>query len=94
LNDKDNIPDLITESFDRLKKNFHKLTLHIENDDIPSTNNLVELFFNVTGQNKFKKYYKTDKGLDSKMKINLRDGIYVFAWEKRYVHETILNSTR
>ena len=67
---KDKLPDLIVEGINKIDKNFNKLTLHIENNDIPSTNNLSELFFRVTCPASLKKRYRTDKGVNRKMKIN------------------------
>ena len=68
--DKSKLPDSIVDALDKIDKKFDKLTKHIGNDDIPSTNNLVELFFNVTCGNKLKKHYKTDKSVDRKMRAN------------------------
>ena len=67
---KEDLPDLIRESLPKIEKKLEKLIKHIESDDIPSTNNLSELFFRVTCPNKLKKYYRTDKGVNRKMKIN------------------------
>lgn len=70
LKEEKDLPDLIVEGIKKIDKNFDKLISHIENKDIPSTNNLAELFFRVTSPNKFKKRYRTDKGVNRKMKIN------------------------
>lgn len=70
LKEEKDLPDLIVEDIKKIDKNFDKLISHIENKDIPSTNNLAELFFRVTSPNKFKKRYRTDKGVNRKMKIN------------------------
>ena len=67
---KEDLPDLIRENLPKIEKKLEKLIKHIESDDIPSTNNLSELFFRVTCPNKLKKYYRTDKGVNRKMKIN------------------------
>ena len=68
--EKNKLPDSIGDALDKIDKKFDKLTKHIGNDDIPSTNNLVELFFNVTCGNKLKKHYRTNKGVDRKMRAN------------------------
>ncbi|AWX33263.1 hypothetical protein [Methanosphaera sp. BMS] len=68
--EKDKLPDSIVNALDKIDKKFDKLTKHIENNEIPSTNNLVELFFNVTCGNKLKKHYRTDKSVDRKMRAN------------------------
>ena len=67
---KDKIPEVLVDSLSNLKRKFDKLTKHIENDKIPNTNNWIELFFKLTCPGKLKKYYKTDKGLDRKTRIN------------------------
>lgn len=70
LEEKEHIPDVITKSFKILENKFEKLIKHIENEYVPNTNNLVELFFEVICPKKLKKYYKTDKGLYRKLRIN------------------------
>ena len=80
---KDKLPDLIVECINKIDKNFDKLTLHIENKDIPSTNNLSELFFIVTCLARLKKRYRTDKGVNRKMKINRSRWNYIICLGKK-----------
>ena len=84
--EKNKLPDSIGDALDKIDKKFDKLTKHIGNDDIPSTNNLVELFFNVTCGNKLKKHYRTDKGVDRKMRANRSRWNYrIYLGKKDYI---------
>ena len=44
LKEEEDLPDLIVEGIRKIDKNFNKLISHIENKDIPSTNNLQKYF--------------------------------------------------
>ena len=51
------------DSYENIQKEIDNLLLHTSSDDIPTTNNCIELFFGVTLNRRLKKKYKTLKGV-------------------------------
>ena len=65
----DQLPPEIVRSINRIYKNFEKLTNHIEDERIPNTNNLIELYFGTTLPKHLKRRYRTTKGLSRRLNI-------------------------
>ena len=69
LNNINHLPPLIGKFIQKLNKIFDKTINHIENDNIPSTNNKKERHFGITLPGYLKNRYKTDLGLEIHLKI-------------------------
>lgn len=63
------LPQEIIKSINRIYKNFEKLTNHIEDDNIPNTNNKIELYFKTTLPQHLKRRYRTKRGLERRLNI-------------------------
>lgn len=62
------LPNCIANSANRIKKNFKELTAFMENELIPKTNNLIELYFKTTLPGHLKRRYRTITGLLRRLK--------------------------
>jgi len=51
-----------------VKKNFKELTQFLNNEIIPKTNNIIELYFKTTLPQQLKRRYRTIKGLKRRLK--------------------------
>jgi len=69
LNNINHLPPLIGRIIHKLNKIFDKIINHIENDNIPSTNNKKERHFGITLPGYLKNRYRTDLGLEIHLKI-------------------------
>jgi hypothetical protein len=82
-NNRDNLPEIISDFLKRLKPNFHKTINHLKNKLIPSTNNTIECYFGVTLPDYLKRRYRTTKGLEQWLNLaKLR-------WHSRNIHPII-----
>ena len=55
------LPDEIAKFITKLGKDLDNILSHIENKNIPKTNNWLELFFKIVFPKKYRKRFKTDK---------------------------------
>ena len=62
-NQIDKLPDEIAKFIRKLGKNLDQALSHIENKDIPNTNNWLELFFNIIFPKKYRNRFKTIPGV-------------------------------
>lgn len=82
LNDK-RIPKKIKKFLERIKDILPNLINHIENEDIPSTNNKVEGFYKITLPGCKKRIYRTIKGIERRMMLS----------QLRWTHRQVLGHT-
>ena len=82
LNDK-RIPKKIKKFLERIKDIMPHLINHIENDNIPSTNNKVEGFYKITLPGCKKRIYRTIKGVKRRMMLS----------QLRWTHRQVLKHT-
>ena len=62
-NQIDKLPDEIAKFIRKLGKNLDQTLSHIENKNIPNTNNWLELFFNIIFPKKYRNRFKTIHGV-------------------------------
>lgn len=62
-NQIDKLPDEIAKFIQKLGKNLNQALSHIENKNIPNTNNWLELFFNIIFPKKYRNRFKTIPGV-------------------------------
>ena len=62
-NQIDKLPDEIAKFIRKLGKNLDQVLSHIENKNIPNTNNWLELFFNIIFPKKYRNRFKTILGV-------------------------------
>ena len=62
-NQIDKLPDEIAKFIQKLGKNLDQTLSHIENKNIPKTNNWLELFFNIIFPKKYRNRFKTIPGV-------------------------------
>ena len=62
-NQIDKLPDEIAKFIRKLRKNLDQTLSHIENKNIPNTNNWLELFFNIIFPKKYRNRFKTIPGV-------------------------------
>lgn len=67
-NNTEHMPKCVTKSTKRIERNFTELTQFIQNELIPKTNNLIELYFKTTLPKQLKRRYRTIKGLLRRLK--------------------------
>ena len=82
LNDK-RIPQKIKKFLERIEDIMPNLINHIENDNIPSTNNKVEGFYKITLPGCKKRIYRTIKGVERRMMLS----------QLRWTHRQVLGHT-
>lgn len=82
LNDK-RIPKKIKKFLERIEDIMPNLINHIENDNIPSTNNKVEGFYKITLPGCKKRIYRTIKGVERRMMLS----------QLRWTHRQVLGHT-
>ena len=78
-NKKQFLPDEVTTFLNNLKKDLDATLSYIENENIPKTNNWLELFFNIVFPKKYRKRFRTLWGV----KTFLRYG--KIRWNERVV---------
>ena len=64
------LPKEIASFIEKLSKNIDKTLNHIKNDDIPNTNNKLEGYYKITLPRYLKKIFRTDEGLNRKLRLN------------------------
>ena len=60
----------IKKYIENLKDTLDDALHHTLNENVPSTNNLIEQFFKITFARKIKKIYRTKRGAIKRMKLN------------------------
>lgn len=78
----DKLPKEIVKSINRIFKNFDKLTNHITNENIPNTNNKIELYFKTTLPQHLKRRYRTTRGLMRRLNIS----------RNRWIHRNVFHN--
>jgi hypothetical protein len=64
------LPDEIELFIKRLSKNFQRSINHTRYKFLPSTNNLIELFYRTTLPQQLKRKYRTIKGLQTRLRLS------------------------
>jgi hypothetical protein len=64
------LPDEIAPFIEKLSKNIDTTLNHIKNKLIPNTNNLLENYFGTTLPRHMKRIFRTDNGLETRLKLN------------------------
>ena len=71
LRDKiEKLPKEIASFIKKLSQDIDSTLNHIENDCIPNTNNKLEGFYKITLPRYLKKTFRTDEGLDIRLRLN------------------------
>ena len=83
-NQLDFLPEEVAKFVKNLKKDFDKTINHIKRKDIPKTNNLLEGFFKITFPKKYKRRFRTEKGVKNYLR-HMRIRWY----ERNVLHEKI-----
>lgn len=79
LEKKEEMSEEIRKFLENLEDHLEDALNHTLNDNVPSTNNLIEQFFKITFARKIKKIYRTKRGAMKRMKLNQ------IRWTKRNV---------
>jgi chromosome segregation ATPase len=64
------LPEEIASFIKKLSKDIDNTLNHITNDDIPNTNNKLEGYYKITLPRHLKRIFRTDKGLNIKLRLN------------------------
>jgi len=80
-NAKEHLPPIIQRFIERMRKNLEILINHIEDDEIPATNNTVENYYRTTLPRKQKRIYRTIEGAYKRIKEQ----------QLRWTHRIVLN---
>ena len=83
-NQLDFLPEEVAKFVKNLKKDFDKTINHIRRKDIPKTNNLLEGFYKITFPKKYKRRFRTEKGVKNYLR-HMRIRWY----ERNVLHEKI-----
>ncbi|WP_323735842.1 hypothetical protein PXD04_08100 [Methanosphaera sp. ISO3-F5] len=78
------LPDSVATSVKRIKNNFNELTQYLNNEVIPKTNNMIELYFKTTLPRQLKRRYRTIRGLKIKLK----------SARIRWIHRNVLQNKK
>ena len=70
LEKKEEMSEEIRKFLETLEDHLENALNHMLNDNVPSTNNLIEQFFKITFARKIKKIYRTKRGAIKRMKLN------------------------
>ena len=70
LDKKDELPDFIHDFLKNLLKKIERALAFTEDESLPKTNNLVELFYKVTFPGKIKRIYRTVEGAMNRIRLN------------------------
>ena len=84
-NQLDFLPEEVAKFVKNLQKDFDKTINHIRRKDIPKTNNLLEGFFKITFPKKYKRRFRTEKGVKNYLR-HMRIRWY----ERNVLHEKII----
>ena len=68
-NQKEHLPDEFVRALNTMGKDLDATLAHIENENIPKTNNWLELFFRVIFPKRFRKRFKTILGIDNFLRL-------------------------
>ena len=79
IDEIDDVPEKIRGFIRNIQKEIDNLLLHTSNDDMPTTNNCIELYFGVTLNRRLKKKYKTLRGVLNEIRLK------TIRWIKRVV---------
>ena len=79
LDKSEKIPDHMLKFVKDIDKDLDKLLLHTTNDDIPTTNNIIELLFLTTLNHHDKRKYRTNEGIENETRLK------TIRWNKRVV---------
>ena len=66
---KEHLPDEFVRALNTMGKDLDATLAHIENENIPKTNNWLELFFRVIFPKRFRKRFKTILGIDNFLRL-------------------------
>jgi hypothetical protein len=66
----EDLPDEIGTFIKRLSKNFQRTINHTKHKFLPSTNNLIELYYGITLPKQLKRKYRTTKGLETRIRMS------------------------
>ena len=69
-NEMDFLPDVVAKFIKNLSKDFDSTIQHIIRAEIPNTNNLLEGYFKITLPRHLKKIFRTDKGLENRLRFS------------------------
>ena len=75
----------IKKYIENLKDTLDDALHHTLNENVPSTNNLIEQYYKITFGRKLKKIFRTDRGVYKRMKAN------EIRWTKRNVIQRKIN---
>ena len=73
------MPEKVRGFIRNIQKEIDNLLLHTDCDDIPTTNNCIELYFGVTLNRRLNKKYKTLQGILNEIRLK------TIRWIKRVV---------
>ena len=79
IDEIEDVPEKVRGFIRNIQKEIDKLLLHTSSDDIPTTNNCIELYFGVTLNRQLKKKYKTLRGILNEIRLK------TIRWIKRVV---------
>ena len=79
IDEIEDVPEKVRGFIRNIQKEIDKLLLHTSSDDIPTTNNCIELYFGVTLNRRLKKKYKTLRGILNEIRLK------TIRWIKRVV---------
>ena len=79
IDEIDDVPEKIRGFIRNIQKEIDNLLLHTSSDNIPTTNNCIELYFGVTLNRRLKKKYKTLRGVLNEIRLK------TIRWIKRVV---------
>ena len=79
IDEIDDVPKKVRGFIRNIQKEIDNLLLHTSNDNIPTTNNCIELYFGVTLNRRLKKKYKTLRGVLNEIRLK------TIRWIKRVV---------
>ena len=83
-NQLDFLPEEVSKFVKNLKKDFDKTINHIRRKDIPKTNNLLEGFYKITFPKKYKRRFRTEKGVKNYLRH-----MTIRWYERNVLHEKI-----
>ena len=68
-NQKDQLPEEFVKALNTMGKDLDATLAHIENENVPKTNNWLELFFRVVFPKRFRNRFKTIVGVDNFLRL-------------------------
>ena len=67
---KEDVPNVIYDFLKKLLKKIDRAVQFVNDNNIPKTNNLVELFYRVTFPGKIKRIFRTYEGAMNRIRLN------------------------